>query len=1849
MKVPDGFGSSIAVVVGIDNYDNVPPLRTPVNDAVTLAGVLRDKHGFSTKILINENATCDELRRTLEDLTATVGHNDRVLFYFGGHGIALESDQGPRGYILPQDAERASTDKYLSMVDLSSALSALPCRHMLVILDCCFAGAFRWSSPRDIVLAPESLYRERYGWYVRDPAWQAIASAAHDQKALDVVIGETLGVRGRVSNHSPFAAALIDGLEGQADRPRTDGTRDGVITATELFLYIEERLMPPPGSGRPRQTPLFWPLAKHDKGQFVFLTPRHELDLPLAPHLDRQANPWRGLEVYDPTHKELFFGRGRVSERLAQLALREKLVVVTGSSGIGKSSLVGAGLVPLLPSTFKPVTVRPGGNPFVSLRAALSEAAIPSLAGDKTSDPFAAIDEWTRAQGCELLLIVDQAEEMITVTRDARLANAFLSEIVARLAGGTSFRCLLTVRSEIEPQFLQSALKDRWNRGRFLVPQMSYDELRRVIEGPAARNVVRFESPDLVDTLVNEVLGMPGGLPLLSFALSQMYRSYLDRRATDRTLSYVDYAALGGGVIGSLRYGANRALAAHSVSTARRVLERFVSPGPGDFTRRKVDRSEFVTDDSKVNEENEKLIMRLIDERLVVTTGLYAVSGDSVQINRYDPGSIAYLELAHDALIPSWDQLHKWVSEDTATTFELRRLTSDAMDWSSAGGKSVSDLWDSPNQIQTLRNLERNPRISLSTIESRFVERSNRRYTVRRSVGYLSAAAIAILFVAPTYVWLNYFRVTTTYCSDFTLKWEEPQCLSDLSEAGLKGRSTTFRITRKGRNVTEFAQVDSADRPTTTRLNAYDRDGTWLDETAVVRYESRDANNRVNRAIYLDERGKPIRRVAYDYESSEIAIAVFSESLGISYSQNSDVSALSKTSGEAHRAGIGQHRLQFNEAGHLVRRTFHPLGSLDPLRDGLGSFGQAYEHDAIGRTVLVTNLDNQSQPLRDRTGAQALQRIFGPSGELTELKWLGAQGKPAVNTFGISALRLARDNFGNISEFRFLNSEGKVVPRKDSNVAILKRTLDVNGYVSTEQSFDASETAVIDKRTGISLTLAAFDEKGRTVRKTYFDAQGKRTLNKESGISSAEWGWDSSGNNAYLSYFAVDDKPTVNKTTGISTRRSTFDAAQQETEQAYFDANGRPTLDRDKLAARVVITYDSRGNEVSGETFGVNGEPILRKEGFAKHVAKFDRRNNKIEDQYFDENGKPTIRKDRGFSSVRFTYDERGNASSVSYYGIDRRAVIDSLRGAASVRWEYDDAGNRVSEEFFGPAGEPMIIKDFGYAKATFVFDERGNKTAEYFFGLDGERTFSLLDGAYGVLKKYDDGGNTVEERYLGPDDAPVVGRFGYARTTLRFDDRGNEIEKRYFGVDGMPVLDIELAVSKIVSTFDARDKLVEASYYDENGAPAIRKDRSFAKIRVTYDERGWIVGEEYFGLKGEPVAETDSGAAKFIWLADDRGNMIEERIYAPDGSPALRSDDGAFITRNGFDASDRNIEQSYFGADARPIRTTDEKIARITTLFDDRSNEIEERFFDIDGSPMKGARGYASSKSRFDGRGNRIEERYYDEKGRPSIRTDKGVAVWLTRFNQFGMEAENSYLGIDDRPVADLKFGAARVVSQYDEFNREIGQAYFGADGLPTLWKEKGIASWMCRLNQAGKTTEEWYYGTDHKPAVDLEKGVARAKYSYDDAGNQTAGQYFDVSGNPIARKDKGYASFEARFNGRGDMIEESYRDAFGQPVLASETRIAKLKRSYDARGNLLEEAYFDVDDRPTTNASTGSATIKRKWDSSGRLIETSYFGVDLKPVLGSEGFARKEIEYDKGGRKSRETLFGKDGTPLK
>ncbi|MBK6433430.1 MAG: caspase family protein [Anaerolineae bacterium] len=151
-------------------------------------------HGYET-ILLTEPETNQPVTRArlaalfTEELPARLGEDDRLLVYFAGHGVALDGDDGPRGYLVPQDARPGDSASMLAMTDLHAWLTALTCRHMLAILDCCFAGAFRWAATRHMEALPDVIYRERYDRYLLSPAWQVLTSAAYDQKALDVLGG----------------------------------------------------------------------------------------------------------------------------------------------------------------------------------------------------------------------------------------------------------------------------------------------------------------------------------------------------------------------------------------------------------------------------------------------------------------------------------------------------------------------------------------------------------------------------------------------------------------------------------------------------------------------------------------------------------------------------------------------------------------------------------------------------------------------------------------------------------------------------------------------------------------------------------------------------------------------------------------------------------------------------------------------------------------------------------------------------------------------------------------------------------------------------------------------------------------------------------------------------------------------------------------------------------------------------------------------------------------------------------------------------------------------------------------------------------------------------------------------------------------------------------------------------------------------------------------------------------------------------------------------------------------------------------------------------------------------------
>ena len=115
------FTHSLAILIGIDAYSGgIPQLTTAVNDAARLAELLHDAHGYETVLLTEPAAGQPVTRERLhtlftQELPARLGDDDRLLLYFAGHGVALPGDNGPAGYLVPQDARLGDSASMLAI------------------------------------------------------------------------------------------------------------------------------------------------------------------------------------------------------------------------------------------------------------------------------------------------------------------------------------------------------------------------------------------------------------------------------------------------------------------------------------------------------------------------------------------------------------------------------------------------------------------------------------------------------------------------------------------------------------------------------------------------------------------------------------------------------------------------------------------------------------------------------------------------------------------------------------------------------------------------------------------------------------------------------------------------------------------------------------------------------------------------------------------------------------------------------------------------------------------------------------------------------------------------------------------------------------------------------------------------------------------------------------------------------------------------------------------------------------------------------------------------------------------------------------------------------------------------------------------------------------------------------------------------------------------------------------------------------------------------------------------------------------------------------------------------------
>lgn len=248
------YQKTYAVIIGIDRYKNLEfnmQLKNAVSDAKGVKSVLEDKFAFDKFYeLYNENASKEQILKTLQGDLSTISDQDAVFVFFAGHGYTHATKFGDEvGYIVPHDGSMKDNEmfKNISMVELRDNIAkTMNAKHVFFVMDACYSGTLlkRGAETKEKIV--DYAYLKSI---TETPVRQVLTAGGKNEQVLD----------GGYKNHSVFTGQLIEKLENA----------ENYLTASELGLYIPKKVFSDAQDRNHKQNPQFGNLL--GEGDFVFI------------------------------------------------------------------------------------------------------------------------------------------------------------------------------------------------------------------------------------------------------------------------------------------------------------------------------------------------------------------------------------------------------------------------------------------------------------------------------------------------------------------------------------------------------------------------------------------------------------------------------------------------------------------------------------------------------------------------------------------------------------------------------------------------------------------------------------------------------------------------------------------------------------------------------------------------------------------------------------------------------------------------------------------------------------------------------------------------------------------------------------------------------------------------------------------------------------------------------------------------------------------------------------------------------------------------------------------------------------------------------------------------------------------------------------------------------------------------------------------------------------------------------------------------------------------------------------------------------------------------------------------
>lgn len=482
-------------------------------------------------------------------------------------------------------------------------------------------------------------------------------------------------------------------------------------------------------------------------------------------------NPFKGLRAFYEDDNNDFFGRDQLIARIVRRIERgDRLIALVGPSGSGKSSVIRAGLIPALRKGAIPGSERwaiaemvPGNRPFAELEVALLRSSLDapdSLAGHLAEHEDGVLRAALRmipGDNSRLVLVIDQFEELFTLLTDDDERSRFISSLLPLLDDAHGrITVVLTLRADFYDRPL--AFPDfgrRLGDGVVNVVPLTPDELEEAAQKPIVASRVGL-APALLASLLTDVLGQPGALPLFQYTLTELF----DRRVGE-TLTLESYHSMGG-LKGALTRRAEDlfvALDDEQQAASKQLFLRLVTIAErNEWGRRRVPASEIVSLDLDLVAV--QAVVVLFTEHRLLTVDRDFVTGSPT------------VEVAHEALLTEWGRLRDWIEESRKDVERHSALTSAMNEWTES--ERHPDFLLTGSRLEGYRLWAATATMGLTTHQHQYldasvesgeqglrleVERSVREEKTRRSArhrlwGVATGALIVVVLVVGLFVLL---------------------------------------------------------------------------------------------------------------------------------------------------------------------------------------------------------------------------------------------------------------------------------------------------------------------------------------------------------------------------------------------------------------------------------------------------------------------------------------------------------------------------------------------------------------------------------------------------------------------------------------------------------------------------------------------------------------------------------------------------------------------------------------------------------------------------------------------------------------------------------------------------------------------------------------------------------------------------------------------------------------------------------------------------------------------------------------------------------------------------------------